>query len=75
LLGLVSTFAGLWKDSSVQLPAAWRKRLHHPKAGRIALDYATFRVEAADGDVTFVVYTPADDACATAVRKLCRVSE
>ena len=75
-LGLASpTFAELWKDPTVQPPAAWRKRLHHPKAGRIAFDYATFRVEAPDGDVTFVVYTPADDACATAVRRLCRGSE
>lgn len=52
-------FHALWRRRDVREPAALHKDLAHPKLGRLALDYATFRPDGIE-DVRFTIYMPAD---------------
>lgn len=52
-------FQTLWRRRDVREPGALHKDLAHPKLGRLALDYATFRPDGIE-DVRFTIYMPAD---------------
>ncbi|HZH10423.1 MAG TPA: helix-turn-helix transcriptional regulator [Microvirga sp.] len=59
-------FAQWWPCQDVRGPATWSKTLHHPTFGRVTFDYATLRADAPDGEVQFVIYTPAGNAASRA---------
>lgn len=67
-------FAALWKEQDVAASPAWRKRIDHPKAGRLAFDYATLSADAAEDQTRFTLYTPADVQTAKAFTALLRRS-
>ena len=52
-------FQAIWRRRDVREPAALHKDLAHPKLGRLALDYATYRPDGIE-DLRFTIYTPAD---------------
>ncbi|MCA6091144.1 helix-turn-helix transcriptional regulator [Streptomyces sp. SCA3-4] len=56
LSGRSAEFRRLWATGEVVMCAAGRKRLRHPVAGLLHLDYETLHVPAAPGEVGLVVY-------------------
>ena len=46
-------FAGLWRSQEIRRAVAWTKRLHHPVAGRMAFNFASFHPDSADEDLRF----------------------
>lgn len=46
-----------WRRRDVRRPAPQSKVLHHPHAGRLDLDYATFQADS-DREVRLTIYTP-----------------
>ena len=62
-------FAALWRDHDVRDTYEGPKRVRHPKAGVIALEYSTF---AADGrpDLSLVIYNPATPQDVEKIRSL-----
>ncbi|NMO13564.1 helix-turn-helix domain-containing protein [Pyxidicoccus fallax] len=59
-------FRRLWAENEIRSPGVGRKRIQHPVAGLMTLEYSTFSVDAADGLGMFV-YTPATPADARAI--------
>jgi transcriptional regulator with XRE-family HTH domain len=51
-------FAALWRDHDVRDTYEGPKRIRHPTAGLIALDYSTFAVDGRP-DLSLVIYNPA----------------
>jgi transcriptional regulator with XRE-family HTH domain len=62
-------FRELWARYEIAGPEARTKRLQHPDLGPIQVDYTLLRVAELPGS-RLLVYTPADDASATAMRRL-----
>ena len=62
-------FAALWRDHDVRDTYEGAKRVRHPKAGVIALEYSAFAVDGRP-DLSLVVYNPATPADAEKVRSL-----
>src|SRR5712664_3601535 len=62
-------FAALWRDHDVRDTYEGPKRVRHPKAGVIALEYSTFAV-AGRPDLSLVIYNPATPADAEKIRSL-----
>lgn len=60
-------FRRLWAENEMRSHGAGVKRLQHPHAGRLTLEYSAFTVDGADG-LTMIVFTPVspDDALAIA---------
>lgn len=63
-------FVALWREQDVAASPAWRKVLVHPRAGRLAFDYAALSADAGDDQIRITVYTPADEATARRFAKL-----
>lgn len=61
-------FDALWRKQDVAASPAWCKVLVHPKAGRLAFDYAA--LNAGDDQLRITIYTPADEATARSFAKL-----
>src|SRR6267378_3409777 len=62
-------FAALWRDRDVRDTYEGPKRVRHPKAGVIALEYSTFAVDGRP-DLGLVIYNPATPADAEKIRSL-----
>src|SRR6266403_397903 len=62
-------FAALWRDHDVRDTYEGPKRIRHPKAGVIALEYSTFAVDGRP-DLSLVIYNPATPADAEKIRSL-----
>ncbi len=62
-------FATLWRDHDVRDTYESPKRVRHPKAGVIALEYSTFAVDGRP-DLGLVIYNPATPADAEKIRSL-----
>jgi transcriptional regulator with XRE-family HTH domain len=62
-------FAALWRANDVRHHGEGAKRLHHPTAGWLSLEYSAFAVDARP-DLGLVVYNPATPADARKIRKL-----
>ena len=62
-------FAALWHDHDVRDTYEGPKRVGHPKAGVIALEYSTFAVDGRP-DLSLVIYNPATPADAEKIRSL-----
>lgn len=62
-------FAAMWREHDVRAHGAGTKRLLHPGAGPIALDYSAFAVDGRP-DLGLVIYTPVTPADAARVRSL-----
>ncbi len=62
-------FAALWQGNDIADHAGGLKRLHHPEAGLIELDYSAFAVDGRP-DLGMIVYNPADARSAGRIRSL-----
>jgi transcriptional regulator with XRE-family HTH domain len=62
-------FAALWRDHDVRDTYDGPKRVRHPKAGMIALEYSTFAVEGRP-DLSLVIYNPATPKDVEKIRAL-----
>jgi len=62
-------FRRLWAENEMRSHGVGLKRLRHPIAGPLALEYSTFAVDGADG-LSMVVFTPASPADARAINAL-----
>ena len=64
-------FAALWRDNDVRAYGEGTKTLHHPQAGRLAMEYSAFSIDGRP-DLGMVIYNPATPADAERVRSLLR---
>ncbi|MBW6526496.1 helix-turn-helix transcriptional regulator [Sphingomonas sp. RHCKR7] len=62
-------FEALWRDNDVVAHSEGVKRIRHPKAGRVALEFSSFMVEGRP-ELGMIVYNPATPADADKVRVL-----
>ncbi|MBX6330158.1 MAG: helix-turn-helix domain-containing protein [Pseudolabrys sp.] len=62
-------FAAMWRDNDVQGHGDGLKVLHHPVAGRLAMEFSAFAVDGRP-DLTMVIYTPATPADTGKIRAL-----
>jgi len=62
-------FAALWRDHDVRDTYEGPKRVRHPKAGVIALEYSTFAVDGRP-DLSLVIYNPATPKDVEKIRSL-----
>ncbi len=62
-------FAALWQDNAVSSYGEGLKRLRHPVLGSISFEYSSFVVDGRP-DLTLVVYTPATQDEADAIRRM-----
>jgi len=62
-------FARMWRENDVGSHGEGTKILHHPTAGRIALEYSSFAVDG-QPDLTMIVYNPATPADVERIRTL-----
>ena len=56
-------FRAIWESGEIVMRAAGRKRLRHPEAGLLTLDFETLHVPAAPGESGLVVhvYSPQEN--------------
>ena len=66
-------FARMWRENEVGSHAEGTKILHHPIAGRLALEYSSFAVDG-QPDLTMIVYNPATPEDAERIRALVKGS-
>jgi len=62
-------FRRLWAENDVSSHGVGMKRLEHPLAGPLTLEYSTFAVDGADG-LSMIVFTPASPADHSAIASL-----
>ena len=62
-------FAALWQDNDVAAHGEGVKRIHHPDAGLIAMEFSSFAVEGRP-ELGMIVYNPASPADAERLRLL-----
>jgi transcriptional regulator with XRE-family HTH domain len=62
-------FAAMWRDNDVQGHVDGVKIIHHPVAGRLAMEFSAFAVDGRS-DLTMVVYNPATSEDADKIRGL-----
>ena len=62
-------FRRLWAENELRSNGVGRKRLQHPLAGPLTLEYSAFSVDSANG-LTMVVFTPAAPADVLAIDSL-----
>jgi transcriptional regulator with XRE-family HTH domain len=64
-------FRRLWAENEMRRQGVGLKRLLHPLAGLLTLEYSTFSVDGEDG-LSMIVFTPASPADAQAIASLLR---
>ena len=69
LLATSADFRRLWAENELRGHGVGVKRLNHPVAGPLSLEYSSFAVEGSDG-LTMFVYAPASPADARAISRL-----
>jgi len=69
LSGMSAEFKALWADTEVTGMSEGSKRLHHPSAGVVNLDFSTFAVEGRP-ELAMVVFNPAGPKDVLKVQKL-----
>ena len=62
-------FAALWRNNDVAASGEGFKRIHHPVAGLIELEFSAFAVDGRP-ELGMMVYTPASQADAERIRSL-----
>jgi transcriptional regulator with XRE-family HTH domain len=62
-------FEAMWRDNDVRTYGDGAKILHHPIAGRLAMEYSAFAVDGRP-DLGLVIYNPATPADADKIRSL-----
>ncbi len=62
-------FRRLWAENELRSNGVGRKRIQHPVAGPLTLEYSAFSVDGANG-LTMVVFTPTSPAEALAIASL-----
>jgi transcriptional regulator with XRE-family HTH domain len=62
-------FRRLWAENEMRSHWFGLKRVHHPRAGLLTLEYSTFAVGGADG-LSMIVFSPASPAEARAIESL-----
>jgi hypothetical protein len=62
-------FAALWRDNDVPTHGDGLKRIHHPEAGLLELEFSSFSVDGRP-DLAMIVYNPATPADAERMRTL-----
>jgi len=62
-------FAALWQDNDVVAHGEGIKRIHHPEAGLLAMEFSSFAVEGRP-ELGMIVYNPASPADAEQLRSL-----
>lgn len=67
-------FASMWRESDVQTHGDGIKRLRHPQAGTITLEYSAFAVDGRP-DLSLIVYNPATEADRALVEGLIEKAE
>ncbi len=67
-------FEALWQDNDVVAHGEGVKRIHHPEAGLLALEFSSFAVEGRP-ELGMIVYNPASDADAERLRALIAAKE
>jgi transcriptional regulator with XRE-family HTH domain len=69
LCRLSSEFEALWQDNDVVAHGEGVKRIHHPEAGLLELEFSSFAVEGRP-ELGMIVYNPASPADAERIRAL-----
>ena len=69
LCGSSPEFAAFWRDNEVQAHGDGVKRLHHPTAGLIAMEYSSFAVDSRP-DLGLIIYQPAAEADRVSIDRL-----
>jgi len=69
-----SEFATMWRDNDVRTHGEGTKRIHHPVAGELALEYSAFAVDGRP-DLSLVIYHPATEEDAKRIRALLSPTE
>jgi hypothetical protein len=62
-------FRRLWAENEMRSHGVGLKRLQHPIAGLLTLEYSAFAVDSAEG-LSMIVYTPTSTAVAEAIARL-----
>jgi len=62
-------FAAMWRENDVQGHGEGLKILHHPVAGKLAMEFSSFAVDGRP-DLAMVIYNPATPADAQKIRAL-----
>ncbi|MET3711684.1 transcriptional regulator with XRE-family HTH domain [Sphingomonas trueperi] len=62
-------FEALWEDNNVVSHGEGVKRIHHPKAGLLAMEFSSFAVEGRP-ELGMIIYNPASPADAARLRTL-----
>ena len=66
-------FETLWRDSDVVAHGEGTKRIHHPEAGLLELEFSAFAVDGRP-ELEMIVYNPASQATADRIRTLLSIS-
>ena len=69
LLAASADFRRLWAENDVRNHGVGTKRIRHPDAGTITLEYSAFGVEGAEG-LSMIVFTPTTEADVQAIASL-----
>ena len=67
-------FEALWQDNDVVAHGEGVKRLHHPEAGLLAMEFSSFAIEGRP-ELGMIVYNPASTADAERLRVLLEARE
>ena len=67
-------FEALWQDNDVVAHGEGIKRIHHPEAGLLAMEFSSFAVEGRP-ELGMIIYNPASPADAARLRVLLEVRE
>lgn len=62
-------FETMWRDNDVHIPVEGIKRIRHPVAGMLALEYSAFSVDGRT-DLCLVIFNPATPKDASRIREL-----
>ncbi|MBB3348614.1 helix-turn-helix transcriptional regulator [Sphingomonas sp. BK069] len=74
LCGISPEFAALWQDNDVVAHGEGVKRIHHPDAGLLSMEFSSFAVEGRP-ELGMIIYNPASPEDAERLRVLLDVHE
>jgi transcriptional regulator with XRE-family HTH domain len=74
LCGISPEFEALWQNNDVVAHGDGVKRIHHPDAGLLAMEFSSFAVEGRP-ELGMIIYNPASPADAERLRALLSASE